>query len=130
MYQGISRFLYEDFLGLAEFKAISRAQIQKLAKSVSYRVILRSNAWSRLLEEVYPESLRLSIHPQYRVSKKIGVHMISTDDCWRTPWHSVAVKKDGVIYLEKRSNLNENKNRLFFENGQPYYYKEEESWVT
>lgn len=127
MYQGITRFLHEDFLGLDEFKNSSRAQIQKLAKSVSYRVIQRSNAWSRLLEQVYPHSLRLSIHPQYRVSSKIGIHMIPTNDCWRTPWHSVAVKRNGMIYLEKRSNINENRSRLLFENGRPYYYKEEEA---
>ena len=126
MYQGITRFLHEDFLGLDEFKDSSRAQIQKLAKSVSYRVIQRSNAWSRLLEEVYPDSLRLSIHPQYRTSGKIGIHMIATDDCWRTPWHSVAVKKNGMIYLKKRSDINENRSRLFFENGRPHYYQEEE----
>lgn len=127
MYLGITRFLHEDFLGLDEFKNMSRAQIQKFAKSLSYRVIQRSNAWSHLLEQVYPDSLRLSIHPQYRVSSKIGIHMISTDDCWRTPWHSVAVKKNGMIYLEKRSDVNENRNRLFFENGRPTYYQEEEA---
>ncbi|MES9851396.1 MAG: isocyanide synthase family protein [Candidatus Thiodiazotropha sp. L084R] len=125
MYTGITRFLHEDFIGLDEFRNISRAQIQKMAKSVSYRVIQRSNAWGKLLQEVYPDSLRLSIHPQYRVSNKIGIHMISTDDCWRTPWHSVAVKKNGMIYLEKRSNINENRSRLFFENGRPHYYQEE-----
>lgn len=125
MYQGITRFLHEDFLGLDEFKNISRAQIQKLAKRVSYRVIQRSAAWSRLLETVYPDSLRLSIHPQYRVSSKIGIQIVPTDDCWRTPWHSVAIKKNGIIYLEKRSNINENRSRLLFENGRPYYYKEE-----
>ncbi|MCU7816685.1 MAG: isocyanide synthase family protein [Candidatus Thiodiazotropha sp. (ex Rostrolucina anterorostrata)] len=125
MYLGITRFLYEDFAGLDEFRNISRAQIQKMAKSVSYRVIQRSNAWGTLLEEIYPDSLRLSIHPQYRVSNKIGIHMISTDDCWRTPWHSVAVKKNGMIYLENRSNINENRSRLLFENGRPHYYQEE-----
>lgn len=127
MYQGITRFLHEDFLGLDEFKKMSRTHIQKFAKSVSYRVIQRSNAWSTLLEEIYPDSLRLSIHPQYRVSGKIGIHMISTEDCWRTPWHSVAVKKNGIIYLEKRSNVNENRSRLYFENGRPHYYQEDEA---
>jgi L-tyrosine isonitrile synthase len=127
MYQGITRFLHEDFLGLDEFKDTSRAQIQKLAKSISLRVIQRSNAWGRLLEHKYPDSLRLSIHPQYRISRKIGIQMTSTDDCWRTPWHSVAVKKNGIIYLEKRCNINENRNRLNFENGRPYYYQADDA---
>jgi len=127
MYQGITRFLHEDFLGLDEFKSMSKTQIQKLAKSVSYRVILRSNAWSKLLEAIYPDSLRLSIHPQYRVSNKVGIHMTSTDDCWRTPWHSVAIEKNGYIYLENRSAINENQYRLIFKNGKPHYYRKDDA---
>lgn len=122
MYLGITRFLYEDFLGLDEFKDISKAQVQKLAKNISYRVIQRSNAWGRLLENQFPDCLRLSIHPQYRVSNKIGIHMVATDDCWRTPWHSVAVRKNGYVYLEKRSEIDENMNRLIFQNGRPFCY--------
>ena len=122
MYLGITRFLYEDFLGLDEFKGMSKAQVQKIAKNISYRVIQRSNAWSKLLENLFPDSLRLSIHPQYKVSNKIGVHMVATDDCWRTPWHSVAVKKNGYVYLERRSEVDEYKNRLIFQNGRPFYY--------
>lgn len=122
MYLGITRFLFEDFVGLDEFKGMSKTQVQKIARSVAYRVIQRSNAWSRLLEDRFPNALRLSIHPQYRLSSKIGIHMVQTDDCWRTPWHSVAVEKNGQIYLEKRSNVDEHGIRLVFHNGRPSHY--------
>lgn len=124
MYQGITRFMFEDFCGLNEFAGLSKTQIQKQAKQVALRVIQRSNAWSLLLEAQFPASLRLSIHPQFRVSGKIGIHMADTDDCWRTPWHSVAVMEDQQIRLHKRNSIDENRHRLIFVDGQPCHYKE------
>ncbi|WP_299010297.1 isocyanide synthase family protein [uncultured Shewanella sp.] len=122
MYQGIAKFLFEDFSGLAEFANISNTQIQKQAKAVSLRVIQRSNAWSRLLEEYYPNALRLSIHPQFRVSEKIGIHMGKADDVWRTPWHSVAVMQNDEIRLQNRNQVDENTHRLIFNQGKPSHY--------
>ena len=124
MYQGITRFLSEDFNGLAEFYGVSKTQIQKMAKSTSLRVIQRSNAWSQLLAEVYPDALRLSIHPQYRVSTKIGIKMADSDDSWRTPWHSVAVLKNREVQLQRRSQIDENRHRLIFNGGKPCHYRE------
>lgn len=124
MYQGITRFLFEDFCGLNEFAEHSKTQIQKTAKRLSLRVIQRSNAWSDLLEDIYPDSLRLSIHPQFDESAKIGIHMAQTDDCWRTPWHSVALKQGDQIRLHKRSYIDENKHRLIFSGGVPCHYQQ------
>ncbi|WP_299489541.1 isocyanide synthase family protein [uncultured Shewanella sp.] len=124
MYQGIAKFLFEDFSGLNEFADCSKTQIQKQAKAVSLRVIQRSNAWSRLLEEYYPHALRLSIHPQFRVSEKIGIHMGKTDDAWRTPWHSVAIKQNDEIRLQHRSQVDENTHRLIFNQGKPSHYSQ------
>ncbi|WDE05953.1 L-tyrosine/L-tryptophan isonitrile synthase family protein [Thalassomonas viridans] len=124
MYRGITRFLSEDFAGLAEFSRHSKNQIQKQAKSISIRVIQRSNAWGELLAELFPNALRLSIHPQYRVSAKIGISMADADDGWRTPWHSVAVMKNRQIHLLKRSQIDENHHRLIFNGGKPCHYRE------
>lgn len=122
MYKGIAKFLFEDFSGLTAFEHDSKTQIQKQAKAVSLRVIQRSNAWSRLLEEYYPHAVRLSIHPQFRVSEKIGIHMGKSDDAWRTPWHSVAIMQNDEIHLQKRSQVDENTHRLIFNQGKPSHY--------
>ncbi|WP_137936776.1 isocyanide synthase family protein [Chitinivorax sp. B] len=123
MYRGTTRFLFEDYQGLADFATWSKTRIQQHARTIAYRVIQRSNAWSALLEQRFPHALRLSIHPQYRISKKIGINMIATDDCWRTPWHSVAVCRAGEVYLERRSTIDENQAVLVFERGRPSYYQ-------
>lgn len=122
MYCGICRFLTEDFSGLDEFKNFSKNQILGIARLNAYRVIQRSNAWTKLLRERFPKSIRLSIHPQPRVSEKIGVFLIESDDIWRTPWHSVAIKNESGFSLMPR-HVAESKNAsLIFENGRPSYF--------
>ena len=127
MYRGITKFMYEDFVGLSDFTGMSNTQIQKAAKRTALRVIQRSNAWGVLLEKRFPDALRLSIHPQFRVSPKIGIKLSECTDCWRTPWHSVAILDNEKVYLEKRSQIDENAYRLIFNQGAPCHYKKEAS---
>ncbi|GAB4190378.1 MAG: pyoverdine biosynthesis protein PvcA [Wenzhouxiangellaceae bacterium] len=122
MYQGITRFIFEDYAGLDIFKNESRTTLQKLARSVAYRLIQRSNAWTRLLEQHFDSAIRLSIHPQFRVSRKIGINLASTDDCWLTPWHGVALKNGDQITLVKRKYA-EQVGLLAFEDGRPSHFE-------
>ena len=122
MYKGICRFLVEDFSGLPEFAESSKNAIQNVARKAAYRVIQRSNAWSRLLQEKFANSIRLSIHPQPRVSEKIGVYLAETSDAWRTPWHSVAVKSANSIVLASRHEAEASNALLVFKNGRPSHY--------
>jgi pyoverdine/dityrosine biosynthesis protein Dit1 len=124
MYKGITRFIYEDFSGIDAFSGSSRNAIQNEARIVSYRVIQRSNAWSRVLEKNFPFAVRLSIHPQMRVSEKIGVFLLDTEDVWRTPWHSVAVLENGKMTLKNRSEVESQDNAaLIFEGGKASHYQ-------
>lgn len=122
MYLGITRFLFEDYSGLDCYKSHSRTAIQKIAKTMAFRVIQRSNAWTRLLEGHFPGAIRLSVHPQYRVSKKIGVYLGDSDDIWLTPWHAVAVKRGEKIFLCKRADA-EMDGLLAFREGRPSHYE-------
>jgi pyoverdine/dityrosine biosynthesis protein Dit1 len=71
-------------------------------KDTTYAVIQRSDAWGRLVATVYPDALRLSIHPQPRVSQKVGIHLLETEDAWLTPWHGVALLDADRALLVKR----------------------------
>ena len=95
LFNGIHRFLVEDQVVL--HPEISKNKLRERAKGLSYSVIQRSNAWSEVLEEAFPDSVRLSIHPQAASSKKLGIRLLDSNDIWRTPWHSVPLF-DGVSY--------------------------------
>ncbi|ASD68220.1 MULTISPECIES: L-tyrosine/L-tryptophan isonitrile synthase family protein [Pseudoalteromonas] len=123
MYKGITRFMLEDFSGIDKFSDYSRTALQKVAKTAAYRVIQRSNAWSRLLKDHLPEALRLSIHPQYLVSEKIGISLVSQTDVWTTPWHSVLVKDNTSYQLMPREQAEKLGCVLVFNEGRASHFE-------
>jgi pyoverdine/dityrosine biosynthesis protein Dit1 len=120
MFNGIHRFMYTDL----KFRHpdYSNNQLKEESKHLAYQVIIRSNAWSALVQDVFPESIRLSIHPQHPHSEKIGIRLMDCDNIWRTPWHG-AVLDDGQHYrLMARSDIEKLPVNLVYENGRPFYY--------
>lgn len=121
MYRGITRFLFEDSLFPGQKK--SRAAIQRDAKFRAYEVIRRSNAWSDLIEELFPEAVRLSIHPQACGSKKLGIRLVGNES-WMTPWHGVAMETPEGYILVKRREAEELGAKLVYDSlGRPSHYQ-------
>lgn len=120
LYRGITRFLYEDSVYSEQEK--SNSALQKEARINAYEVIRRSNAWSNLIEKMYPLAVRLSIHPQSCGSKKLGIRLVENEN-WMTPWHGVAVDKDDGYVLMKRSEAHAmGADLVYDENGRPSHY--------
>lgn len=121
MYCGITRFLVEDSTFPGQTK--SRTAIQKECKARAYEVIRRSNAWSELIGQQFPEAVRLSIHPQVCGAKKLGIRLVGTES-WMTPWHGVAVKVNEDFILLKRSEAETLGAQLVFsESGRPSHFE-------
>jgi pyoverdine/dityrosine biosynthesis protein Dit1 len=121
MYQGMVRFLNDDMY--RSTISLSRTQIQKDSKRRAMDLILRSNAWSRLIAEVFPAAVRLSIHPQGCGSSKIGIRLIK-DEVWMTPWHGVAVETSAGHILMKRWEAEQRGARLILNSfGQASHYQ-------
>jgi pyoverdine/dityrosine biosynthesis protein Dit1 len=121
MYSGITRFLFEDATHAGQSK--SRSAVQKEARSNAYEVIRRSNAWSELLSEHFPDAVRLSIHPQTCGAKKLGIRLIGNES-WMTPWHGVAVEGNQGYTLLKRSEAEALGATLIYStDGRPSHYK-------
>lgn len=121
MYSGITRFLFEDAMHAGQSK--TRSAIQKEARSKAYEVIRRSNAWSKLIFEQFPEAVRLSIHPQTCGSKKLGIRLIG-NETWMTPWHGVAVEGEKGYVLLKRSEAEALGAQLIYSpDGLPSHFK-------
>lgn len=120
LFNGIHRFLFEDYLVLQPSQ--SRSQLRAKCKELTYGLIQRSNAWSALITKQFPCALRLSIHPQPYHSEKIGIHMIKTLDEWGTPWHNAAVYDGEKFLLVKRSVLDSLGASLVWKNGRPSHF--------
>jgi pyoverdine/dityrosine biosynthesis protein Dit1 len=123
--EGIHRFVVEDELALHPEK--SKSSARKETRSRAYEIVRRSDAWSRLLADLFPRALRFSIHPQPDVSEKIGVHLLATDDEWLTPWHGTAVLAGDRFTLMRRSDAEERGAKTVTEDDRASYLALEEA---
>ncbi|AXB48699.1 pyoverdine biosynthesis protein [Amycolatopsis albispora] len=103
LFNGIHRFLFEDAVGVHGGE-VSRTKLRTESKERTYHTIRRSNAWSRVVAEKFPDAMRLSIHPQPAHSEKFGLQLMRTGDSWLTPWHGVALDDGRSVSLVKRSD--------------------------
>lgn len=117
LFNGIQRFLFEDRAASETDK--SRTQVRNECKENTYLVMQRSDAWGRLLSDCFPGALRLSIHPQSPHAEKIGIRLGEASDSWITPWHGVAVERDGKFQLMRRSEAEELGARIVNRYGRP-----------
>ena len=120
MFNGIHRFMYTDLK--ARRGELSNTKLRNESKELAYAVVIRSNAWSALVERLFPGALRMSIHPQRPHGRKLGIKLMECDDVWRTPWHG-AVLDDGKQYrLMSRSEIEKLPVDLVYQQGRPLYY--------
>lgn len=120
LFNGMHRFMVED--EAPQRPDFSKTKIRELAKDLAYRMIQRSKAWGELVNDKFPNSLRLSIHPQPSHAEKIGFHLIRTKDSWLTPWHGVVVDDGKSMTLVKRSQAEEYNASLVWRNGRPSHF--------
>lgn len=120
LFNGIHRFIVEDQTPL--HPGMSRTKLKAHCKDLAYRMIQRSRAWGDLVGVNFPDSLRLSIHPQSSHADKIGFHLIRTRDSWLTPWHGVVVDDGTNMTLVKRSQAESDNASLVWRDGRPSHY--------
>ena len=114
---GIHRFLYED--DVAMHPDVTKSQAKKRTRARAYEVVRRSEAWGSLVAAVFPNALRLSIHPQPDPSIKIGVNLLGVRDPWLTPWHGVAVVGRDGTRLMHRDEAERAGARVVLDRGRP-----------
>ncbi|CAG8983879.1 hypothetical protein HYALB_00005518 [Hymenoscyphus albidus] len=124
LYRGFSRFMLEDLDLHPYTKPMSRSQRKKLSVKVSFEMIMRNQAYSNLVELLFPDHVRLSIHAHTNSGPKFGVRMFdkkfvktvrSIEDCTEsegpscdllhipTPWHNCTFQfmDSPIIYVVK-----------------------------
>jgi pyoverdine/dityrosine biosynthesis protein Dit1 len=120
MFNGIHRFVTEDHAVL--MAELSATQRRNRAKLTAYEVVRRSRAWSRVVEEVFPGAVRLSIHPQNHHDTKIGFHLLRATDSWLTPWHGVVLDDGLRQMLVKRAQAERLGAHLVWRNSRPSHF--------
>ncbi len=120
LFNGIHRFIFEDQVGLG--REASRTAIRCESKDVAYQTIRRSNAWTAVVAERFPEALRLSIHPQKPHAEKIGFQILRAPDNWLTPWHGVILRTHAMDTLIKRHDAERLNARLVYRDDRPDYF--------
>jgi len=121
---GLTRFMLEEGKAWRERTGSSETngQLQKDAKERAWRVLQASQAWGALVASMFPDSLRLSIHPQTTDSRKLGLFLIPTNDSFLTPWHGVAVENCGQFGLMRAKDLDRLEGRIVCERGRPSHF--------
>ncbi|MGM1062184.1 L-tyrosine/L-tryptophan isonitrile synthase family protein [Saccharothrix sp. Mg75] len=121
LFNGIHRFMFEDALGMRE-DVVSKTKLRAESKDSAYQTIRRSNAWSRVVSEKFPDAMRLSIHPQAPHSEKFGINLMRARDQWLTPWHGVVLDDGTNLSLVKRWEAEEVDASVIWRDGRPSHF--------
>ncbi|KAG5982287.1 hypothetical protein E4U55_002092 [Claviceps digitariae] len=122
LYRGFSKFMLEDLTTNKYTSHLSRSQLRKKSAKVAFEMIQRNQAYSNLVEILFPHHVRLSIHAHDNAGPKFGMQMLgkniiptdvlppngsNTNSCDKlhvpTPWHNciVAIRGDANMYITK-----------------------------
>ncbi|CDO93027.1 unnamed protein product [Kluyveromyces dobzhanskii CBS 2104] len=126
LFRGFSKFMTEDLCLLPFFEGVSRKGFKKTVAKVAFEMIKRNDAYSNLVELIFPHHMRLSIHAHTNSGPKFGVKIISFAQCKTiksldneeepafedllhipTPWHNCVIKmeENGRYYLTKTKTV-------------------------
>ncbi|CAG8948587.1 unnamed protein product [Penicillium salamii] len=124
-YNGYDKFMKVDL----KFSPVTKdcagpKQYKKKIKSIAKKMIVRGVEYAELVRQIYPDSLRLSIHPSSGQTKLSCPLIPQKDSFSMSPWHcSVAVLVDGKFITAHKSSHRQ-KFDLIEKSGQPYFFRE------
>ncbi|CAG8273097.1 unnamed protein product [Penicillium salamii] len=124
-YNGYDKFMKVDL----KFSPVTKdcagpKQYKKRIKSIAKKMIVRGVEYAELVRQIYPDSLRLSIHPSSGQTKLSCPLIPQKDSFSMSPWHcSVAVLVDGKFITAHKSSHRQ-KFDLIEKSGQPYFFRE------
>ena len=100
LYKGMIRFMNLD-LAIKDY--VSNTQLQKDAKRVAREMMFRNEAYSKLVQSVFSDHIRLSMHPSINNGVKYSFQLIRSERAHYSAWHSsFFIDKDGILRKEWR----------------------------
>lgn len=131
LFRGFSKFMTEDLQFHPKAGKMTRKKFKKIVSQVAYEMIKRNDAYSNLVELMFPFHLRFSIHAHNNAGPKFGISLLSkigTEQCLPiesiqdhkeprctdllhipTPWHNsiVRINDDETFYVIKAAKVNQ-----------------------
>ncbi|KAI9776679.1 MAG: dityrosine synthesis enzyme [Candelina submexicana] len=121
LYKGFSKFMLEDLAKHPSTTGLTKKQCKKLSSKIAFEMISRNQAYSNLVELLFPLHLRLSIHAHRNNGPKFGIQLLSHETCKTvksleggipetsdllhipTPWHNCVFRFEGdhISYVTK-----------------------------
>lgn len=107
LYRGFNKFMSDDLVHYQREKKLSGKKYKRLVSQVAFEMIRRNDAYSNLVELVFPFHLRLSIHAHPNCGPKFGIRLLDPAICAPhdhnqdvedrllhipTPWHNAIYK--------------------------------------
>ena len=127
-YRGFIRFLETD-LRYSPVAAHSRSgqHYRRIVKEVAMKMMMRAEAFTKIIQEKCPDYVRLSIHPSSgagKLSVPLLAEKSNPNGFPRTPWHSsIAVGLDGA-YRSIHSKDVRQTHDLVMKDGRPWCFRE------
>jgi L-tyrosine isonitrile synthase len=122
LYCGMARFMQTDIMW-PEDMSKSRRIVE--AKKVAREMMRRSEAYSGMIKNEFPDAVRLSCHPSSNAGAKFSWQFIRGDNTWATPWHrALLVRRDGSHQLVRRADAEAAGHTLVHRYGRPYNFQE------
>ncbi|CAH6722115.1 spore wall maturation protein Dit1p [[Candida] jaroonii] len=114
LYRGFAKFMEEDLATHPTILKSSKKKHKKIVSKVAFEMIKRNDAYSNLVELIFPMHLRFSIHAHNNRGPKFGIKLLSSDECKviksldecispnyddllhiPTPWHNTILQYEG-----------------------------------
>ncbi|CAI5755542.1 unnamed protein product [Candida verbasci] len=130
LFRGFSKFMTEDLQ--AHSLQMTRKKYKKMVANIAFEMIKRNDAYSNLVELIFPFHLRFSIHAHNNLGPKFGISLLNnlhinnlsdkSSDLLHipTPWHNSIVKINDVYFVIKAHKVREE-----LKNGHEGLYKQE-----
>lgn len=125
-YCALKRFLSRDLL--PQCKGLSKTSIKKVTGEVAREMLARNQVFSQLVGEIYPQSIRLSIHAYENAGPKFGINLLPVrDGTPRTPWHCVVCEnRDGSVICPELHEVDRTRYELVHKRGRPWGFQEKD----
>ena len=119
LYRGMIKFMSMD-LAIRPFD--SNNQLHKAAKKVAREMMFRNEAYSRLVQSEFTDSIRLSMHPSINNGTKYSFQLIPSQKAWTSPWHCAILLDNGEYVTIHKKDAEANGFELIYKNGQSHHY--------